>query len=67
MTSTAGAGDMSAETSLTVTRELTADSLGNPGVLVRLPCVVALLESTSSAVLKPHCRPAADRWAPWWR
>jgi predicted thioesterase len=57
MTSTLAPG-MSAEISLTVTRELTADSLGNPGVLVyATPCVVALLESTSSVVLKPHLPP----------
>lgn len=57
MTSTLAPG-MSAEISLTVTRELTADTLGNPGVLVyATPYVVALLESTSSAVLKPHLPP----------
>jgi predicted thioesterase len=54
MTSTLAPG-MSAEISLTVTSALTADSLGNPGVLVyATPYVVTLLENASSAVLKPH-------------
>ena len=49
---------MSAEIHITVTRDLTADALGNPGVLVyATPHVVALLESTSSAVLKSHLPP----------
>jgi predicted thioesterase len=57
MTSTLAPG-MSAEISLTVTRELTADTLGNPGVLVyATPYVVTLLENASSAVLKPHLPP----------
>lgn len=57
MTSTLAPG-MSAEISLTVTRELTADALGNPGVLVyATPYVVTLLENASSAVLRPHLPP----------
>jgi fluoroacetyl-CoA thioesterase len=54
MTSSLAPG-LSAEISLTVTRELTADTLGNPGVLVyATPYVVTLLENASSAVLKPY-------------
>ena len=49
---------MSAEISLPVTRELTADTLGNRGVLVyATPHVVALLESAASVVLTPHLPP----------
>jgi fluoroacetyl-CoA thioesterase len=57
MTSSLAPG-LSAEISLTVTRELTADTLGNPGVLVyATPYVVTLLENASSAVLKPYLPP----------
>jgi fluoroacetyl-CoA thioesterase len=49
---------MSAEIRITVTRELTADALGNKGVLVfATPFVVAFLENVSSAVLTSHSPP----------
>ena len=49
---------MSAELEITVTRELTADTLGNKGVLVfATPFVIASLENASSAVLKRHLPP----------
>jgi predicted thioesterase len=48
----------SAELSMTVTAELTADRLGNPGVMVfATPCVVTLLENVSSAALRPSLPP----------
>jgi fluoroacetyl-CoA thioesterase len=50
---------MSAEIEITVTRELTADALGNKGVLVfATPFVIAFLENVSSAVLTSHSPPA---------
>jgi fluoroacetyl-CoA thioesterase len=59
---------MSAEIQITVTRELTADALGNPGVLVyATPSVVTLLENTSSAVLKSHLPPGGGSVGPWSR
>lgn len=49
---------MSAEIQITVTRELTADTLGNPGVFVyATPYVITLLENASSAVLRSHLEP----------
>lgn len=49
---------MSAEIQITVTRELTADALGNKGVLVfATPFVIAFLENVSSAVLTSHSSP----------
>jgi fluoroacetyl-CoA thioesterase len=49
---------MSAEIEITVTRELTADALGNKGVLVfATPFVIAFLENVSSAVLTSHSPP----------
>ena len=63
MTSTLAPG-ISAETSLTVTRELTADSLGNPGVLVyATPCVIALLESRVKMNARPMLEGDAARAA----
>jgi predicted thioesterase len=51
---------MSAELEMTVTRELTADTLGNKGFLVlATPFVVAFLENASSAVLQSHLPPGA--------
>jgi fluoroacetyl-CoA thioesterase len=48
----------SAELTMTVTPELTADRLGNPGVMVlATPYVVTFLENVSSAVLKPTLPP----------
>ncbi len=48
----------SAELSMTVTPELTADRLGNPGVMVfATPYVVTLLENVSSTALKAHLPP----------
>jgi predicted thioesterase len=41
-----------------VTRELTADVLGNPGVTVlATPCVVTLLENAAHAVMAPSVPP----------
>ena len=49
---------LSAEIQITVTRELTADALGNKGVLVfATPHVIAFLENASSVVLKGHPPP----------
>ncbi|HET8577720.1 MAG TPA: thioesterase family protein [Methylomirabilota bacterium] len=45
----------SAEVERTVTPDLTADVLGNPGVKVlATPFVVTLLENAAHAVMKPH-------------
>jgi predicted thioesterase len=44
-----------AEVERTVTRDLTADVLGNPGVKVlATPSVVGLLENAAAAVITPH-------------
>jgi predicted thioesterase len=43
-----------------VTRELTADALGNPGVTVlATPFVITLLEHAAHAVMVPHLGPGA--------
>ncbi len=43
-----------------VTRELTADALGNPGVTVfATPFVINLLEHAAHAVMVPHLAPGA--------
>jgi predicted thioesterase len=43
-----------------VTRELTADALGNPGVMVfATPFVINLLEHAAHAVMVPHLAPGA--------
>jgi fluoroacetyl-CoA thioesterase len=43
-----------------VTRELTADALGNPGVaVVATPLVINLLEHAAHAVMVPHLAPGA--------
>ena len=43
-----------------VTRELTADVLGNPGVTVlATPFVLTLLENAAHAVMAPHVPPGA--------
>ena len=43
-----------------VTRELTADALGNPGVTVfATPFVINLLEHAAHAVMLPHLAPGA--------
>jgi fluoroacetyl-CoA thioesterase len=48
----------SAEVERTVTPDLTADVLGNPGVKVlATPFVVTLLENAAHAVMKPHLPP----------
>lgn len=47
-----------AEVQRVVTRELTADVLGNPGVTVlATPVVVTLLENAAHAVMIPHLPP----------
>jgi fluoroacetyl-CoA thioesterase len=49
-----------AEVSLTVTADRTADALGNPGVRVLgTPFLVGLLEQACHAVLAPHLPPGA--------
>lgn len=48
-----------AEITITVTPDLTADAMGNPGVMVyATPQVVALMETAGHAVIKPHLPPA---------
>jgi len=43
------------EITRTVTADLTADALGNPGVMVlATPCIVTLIENACSAMLQPH-------------
>lgn len=43
------------EITRTVTADMTADALGNPGVMVfATPCVLALMENVCSAMLQPH-------------
>lgn len=38
-----------------VTADLTADALGNPGVMVlATPCILTLIENACSAMLQPH-------------
>ena len=38
-----------------ITRTVTADALGNPGVMVlATPCIVTLIENACSAMLQPH-------------
>ncbi len=47
-----------AEVKRVVTRELTADVLGNPGVTVlATPFVLTLLENAAHAVMAPHVPP----------
>jgi fluoroacetyl-CoA thioesterase len=39
----------------TVTADMTADALGNPGVMVfATPCVLTMIENACSAMLQPH-------------
>lgn len=43
------------EITRTVTADLTADALGNPGVMVlATPCILTLIENACSAMLQPH-------------
>jgi predicted thioesterase len=50
----------SAEVSLVVTPDRTADAMGNPGVhVLATPFLIGLLENAASAVLRPHLSPAA--------
>ena len=43
------------EITRTVTPDVTADALGNPGVMVfATPCVLTLIENTCSDMVKPH-------------
>jgi fluoroacetyl-CoA thioesterase len=43
------------EITRTVTADMTADALGNPGVMVfATPCVLTLVENACSDLIKPH-------------
>ena len=43
------------EITRTVTADMTADALGNPGVMVfATPCVLTLIENVCSEMLQPH-------------
>jgi predicted thioesterase len=43
------------EITRTVTADMTADALGNPGVMVfATPCVLTLIENACSEMLQPH-------------
>jgi fluoroacetyl-CoA thioesterase len=43
------------EVTRTVTPDMTADALGNPGVMVfATPCVLTLIENACSDMIKPH-------------
>ena len=43
------------EITRTVTADMTADALGNKGVMVfATPCVLTLIENTCAAMLQPH-------------
>ena len=43
------------EITRTVTADVTADALGNPGVMVfATPCVLTLIENACSDMVKPH-------------
>jgi fluoroacetyl-CoA thioesterase len=43
------------EMTRTVTADMTADALGNPGVMVfATPCVLTLIENVCNALLQPH-------------
>src|SRR5919106_3803113 len=43
------------EITRTVTADMTADAMGNPGVMVfATPCVLTLIENVCSAMLQPH-------------
>ena len=54
-----------AEVQQVVTRELTADVLGNPGVTVfATPFVLTLFENAAHAVMAPHLPRAAPPWVP---
>jgi predicted thioesterase len=47
-----------ADATLTVTPDRTADSMGNPGAnVLATPWVIALLENAAAAVLRPHLAP----------
>lgn len=47
-----------ADATMTVTADRTADSMGNPGAKVfATPWVIALLENAAAAVLRPHLAP----------
>jgi fluoroacetyl-CoA thioesterase len=49
-----------AEVSLVVPPERTADAMGNPGVhVLATPFVIGLLENAAAAVLNPHLPPGA--------
>jgi fluoroacetyl-CoA thioesterase len=48
------------EITRTVTADMTADALGNPGVMVfATPCVLTLIENACSEMLSPHLPPGA--------
>ena len=48
------------EITRTVTADVTADALGNKGVLVfATPCVLTLIENACNAMLQPHLAPGA--------
>ena len=56
-----------AEVQRVVTRDLTADVLGNPGVTVlATPFVVTLLENAAHAVMAPHLPPGVPPSGPRW-
>jgi predicted thioesterase len=48
------------EITRTVTADMTADALGNTGVMVfATPCVLTLIENVCSAMIQPHLPPGA--------